>query len=431
MVEVQPKTNTDSKTPSFTKIFPKEKDSAKVTSPAAKPQLLGRYQKIPLPLPPKIQILPKPAKPLYKPIAPKTTTMESTTPSISSVVAHNTTVLPASMDVMSSFPNLPLNNTGLVYAKQKLKQSIEQNGNKQLSDMLDGHVSLVSGSGANQKKYKNIVLDMYHTPSNNNTPIQYKTSNNNTTEGNCNNNNDKRKMTDDETLDLNDPKRQKFLERNRAAASRCRQKRKVWVNQLETKSDNLLKTNTLLLNEITSLRSEVLQLKSLLLAHKDCPVTKQQKQLLGQMTPGSYIAAVSDGQIIAIHQIPDASGVGGLMTTATLTSATTATTTNLALSSSVLKNTTKPVAKTAEELASSALTDMATRATNELVSGTASSSTTTTAINLQNILSTGSLTGTPTVVNLQNLQHILPSGSSSTAGGLVNLQSSSNAVSGC
>ncbi|RXN07132.1 cyclic AMP-dependent transcription factor ATF-2 [Labeo rohita] len=54
-----------------------------------------------------------------------------------------------------------------------------------------------------------------------------------------------------------DEKRRKFLERNRAAASRCRQKRK---------------------SEVTLLRSEVAQLKQLLLAHKDCPVTLLQKK---------------------------------------------------------------------------------------------------------------------------------------------------------
>ncbi|CAG09974.1 unnamed protein product [Tetraodon nigroviridis] len=54
-----------------------------------------------------------------------------------------------------------------------------------------------------------------------------------------------------------DEKRRKFLERNRAAASRCRQKRK---------------------SEVTLLRNEVARLKQLLLAHKDCPVTAMQKK---------------------------------------------------------------------------------------------------------------------------------------------------------
>uniref|UniRef100_A0A6Q2Z3D1 Cyclic AMP-dependent transcription factor ATF-2 n=1 Tax=Esox lucius TaxID=8010 RepID=A0A6Q2Z3D1_ESOLU len=75
-----------------------------------------------------------------------------------------------------------------------------------------------------------------------------------------------------------DEKRRKFLERNRAAASRCRQKRKVWVSSLEKKAEDLNAMNGQLQNEVTLLRSEVAQLKQLLLAHKDCPVTAMQKK---------------------------------------------------------------------------------------------------------------------------------------------------------
>ncbi|XP_029112457.1 cyclic AMP-dependent transcription factor ATF-2-like isoform X4 [Scleropages formosus] len=70
-----------------------------------------------------------------------------------------------------------------------------------------------------------------------------------------------------------DEKRRKFLERNRAAASRCRQKRKVWVQALEKKAEDLDSLNSLLQSEVTQLRTEVAQLKQLLVAHKDCPVT--------------------------------------------------------------------------------------------------------------------------------------------------------------
>uniref|UniRef100_A0A1A7WTR7 Activating transcription factor 7b n=1 Tax=Iconisemion striatum TaxID=60296 RepID=A0A1A7WTR7_9TELE len=75
-----------------------------------------------------------------------------------------------------------------------------------------------------------------------------------------------------------DERRQRFLERNRAAASRCRQKRKLWVNSLEKKAEDLASMNVSLTNEVTLLRNEVAQLKQLLLAHKDCPVTIMQKK---------------------------------------------------------------------------------------------------------------------------------------------------------
>ncbi|XP_051914728.1 cyclic AMP-dependent transcription factor ATF-7a isoform X2 [Hippocampus zosterae] len=84
----------------------------------------------------------------------------------------------------------------------------------------------------------------------------------------------RRRTADDDP----DERRQRFLERNRAAASRCRQKRKLWVNSLEKKAEELSSMNISLSNEVSLLRNEVAHLKQLLLAHKDCPVTTLQKK---------------------------------------------------------------------------------------------------------------------------------------------------------
>ncbi|XP_028850632.1 cyclic AMP-dependent transcription factor ATF-7a isoform X2 [Denticeps clupeoides] len=84
----------------------------------------------------------------------------------------------------------------------------------------------------------------------------------------------RRRTTEDDP----DERRQRFLERNRAAASRCRQKRKLWVNSLEKKAEELTTMNVSLSNEVSLLRNEVAHLKQLLLAHKDCPVTTLQKK---------------------------------------------------------------------------------------------------------------------------------------------------------
>lgn len=75
--------------------------------------------------------------------------------------------------------------------------------------------------------------------------------------------------------DNEDPleKRRKFLERNRAAAIRCREKKKKWIENLSLKYDELGAHNLKLQTEVSSLRSEVAVLKSMLLQHKDCPVT--------------------------------------------------------------------------------------------------------------------------------------------------------------
>lgn len=86
-------------------------------------------------------------------------------------------------------------------------------------------------------------------------------------------------------------KRQRFLERNRAAASRCRAKKKVWVDNLENKCKELEVVNQSLTQEVAMLRSEVQQLKSILIAHKDCPLIVQQSQ-------------VNNGMFIAITSLP-------------------------------------------------------------------------------------------------------------------------------
>ncbi|XP_017309868.1 cyclic AMP-responsive element-binding protein 5 isoform X1 [Ictalurus punctatus] len=95
----------------------------------------------------------------------------------------------------------------------------------------------------------------------------------------------RRRTADDDP----DERRRKFLERNRAAASRCRQKRKVWVTSLEKKAEELTHTNLQLQNEVTLLKSEVIQLKQLLLAHKDCPVTVRQRETQVGSPTGSPI----------------------------------------------------------------------------------------------------------------------------------------------
>ncbi|GAP84575.1 putative bzip transcription factor [Rosellinia necatrix] len=79
----------------------------------------------------------------------------------------------------------------------------------------------------------------------------------------------KTKMTDEE-------KRKNFLERNRVAALKCRQRKKQWLANLQSKVEMFSQENDSLTTQILQLREEVVNLKTLLLAHKDCPVTQQQ-----------------------------------------------------------------------------------------------------------------------------------------------------------
>jgi len=80
---------------------------------------------------------------------------------------------------------------------------------------------------------------------------------------------DGRKMTDEE-------KRKNFLERNRVAALKCRQRKKQWLANLQAKVEIFSAENDSLSATVTQLREEIVNLKTLLLAHKDCPVSSQQ-----------------------------------------------------------------------------------------------------------------------------------------------------------
>lgn len=78
-----------------------------------------------------------------------------------------------------------------------------------------------------------------------------------------------KKMTDEE-------KRKNFLERNRVAALKCRQRKKQWLANLQTKVELFSTENDALSATVTQLREEIVNLKTLLLAHKDCPVSHAQ-----------------------------------------------------------------------------------------------------------------------------------------------------------
>lgn len=105
-------------------------------------------------------------------------------------------------------------------------------------------------------------------------------------------------------------KRRNFLERNRVAALKCRQRKKQWLANLQNKVELFSSENDQLTAQITQLREEVVNLKTLLLAHKDCPVTQQQglhgafmSQVVepynAQMNPYGMAGPMSNQQVMA------------------------------------------------------------------------------------------------------------------------------------
>ncbi|CAK7216336.1 Transcription factor [Sporothrix curviconia] len=111
------------------------------------------------------------------------------------------------------------------------------------------------------------------------------------------------KMTEEE-------KRKNFLERNRVAALKCRQRKKQWLQNLQTKVELYSTENESLSTQINQLREEIVNLKTLLLAHKDCPITQQQglhgtfmqppmESFNPQMNPYGMAAPIASQPVIA------------------------------------------------------------------------------------------------------------------------------------
>jgi ATF/CREB family transcription factor len=101
-------------------------------------------------------------------------------------------------------------------------------------------------------------------------------------------------------------KRKNFLERNRQGASRpgrliprveltfsprslaalkCRQRKKAWLTQLQTKVDGLSEENERLKAMLTSITDEAQKLSAVLSSHRDCPGMAASMAQLGLTLP--------------------------------------------------------------------------------------------------------------------------------------------------
>ncbi|GAN03286.1 hypothetical protein MAM1_0037c02738 [Mucor ambiguus] len=83
--------------------------------------------------------------------------------------------------------------------------------------------------------------------------------------------------------DDEESKRKHFLERNRQAALKCRQRKKQWLANLQHRVEYLSTDNEQLQSQATMLREEVINLKTLLLAHKDCAVAQRAGVTVGMI----------------------------------------------------------------------------------------------------------------------------------------------------
>ncbi|KAJ3086873.1 hypothetical protein HK102_012295 [Quaeritorhiza haematococci] len=92
---------------------------------------------------------------------------------------------------------------------------------------------------------------------------------------------------DADTEEDMDDKRRKFLERNRLAASKCRQKKKQWVEELQRQSTEISAKNRQLQLLVSQLKEEVIVLKNQLLLHRNCQCNVIQAYTASQFASSS------------------------------------------------------------------------------------------------------------------------------------------------
>jgi hypothetical protein len=100
---------------------------------------------------------------------------------------------------------------------------------------------------------------------------------------------------------ISEDKRERFLERNRLAASKCRQKKKTWTNNLEQRARELASERQMLATHVAVLRNELLELKCKCLEHTSCECEQIREYLKNTITtmppanPSMY--QLSDGSM--------------------------------------------------------------------------------------------------------------------------------------
>lgn len=115
-----------------------------------------------------------------------------------------------------------------------------------------------------------------------------------------------------------DQKRSRFLERNRLAASKCRQKKKEWTSNLETRARQLQNDKNQLALIVGFLKDEVLSLKGELLKHTDCNCDRIRQYLNQEVTnlaaQGPYgrspNVTTTSPTMSSAHRSPSVDGTG-------------------------------------------------------------------------------------------------------------------------
>lgn len=99
-----------------------------------------------------------------------------------------------------------------------------------------------------------------------------------------------------------DSKRNKYLERNRLAASKCRQKKKEWMHDLEATKAMLEAKHSALQRDYSALLQEISQIKTLLMAHSNCHDPNIDQWIEGEAR--KFVRKSMDGSFNALGRRP-------------------------------------------------------------------------------------------------------------------------------
>lgn len=113
--------------------------------------------------------------------------------------------------------------------------------------------------------------------------------------------------SENEENETAEERRQRFLERNRMAASKCRQKKKQWVQSLEERAEQVTSVNDRLRSHVAQLKEEVLELKTQLLAHRNCDCNVIQQYVNSSHKfggSGTFYGGVSGGGMMPSAVMP-------------------------------------------------------------------------------------------------------------------------------
>jgi uncharacterized small protein (DUF1192 family) len=116
----------------------------------------------------------------------------------------------------------------------------------------------------------------------------------------------RKSSSNEEPPEVQEAKRKRFLERNRVAASKCRQKKKQWMQELESEARAAQNSSKILKNSVAVLREELIRLKNELLKHDSCdcsPIRQYLSHSAAKIAENTSALHLDDRRMSAVSEL--------------------------------------------------------------------------------------------------------------------------------